>query len=86
MPIIKAAVKALRQSEKHRKVNRVMKDHLKEALKDILKLAQDKKIDEAKKMLSSVTSLIDKAVKNHLLPKNTASRKKSRLARLLATK
>lgn len=84
MPVIKASIKDLRQSAKHREVNRVAKDKFKTALKNILKLAQQKNFAEFKVQLPIVTSLIDKAAKNNLLHKNNAANKKARLARLLA--
>ena len=86
MPIIRAAVKHLRQSEKHRRVNRFMKDRLKVDLKEMMKLAGQKKLDEFKKRLPATVSLIDKAAKNNLLHKNNAARKKAKLARLIAVK
>lgn len=84
MPIIKAAIKHLRKSEKLRKVNRVLKNRMKDAMKEMLKLAGAKKYDEFGKKLPKTMSLIDKAAKGHLLHHNTAARKKSRLAHLLA--
>lgn len=86
MPIIRAAIKDLRKSQKRRKVNRSEKEKLKTALKDIKKLAAAKKMDEAMQRLPVVTSMIDKAVKHHLLHRNNAARKKSALAHLLAAK
>ncbi len=86
MPIIKAAIKHLRQSEKHRAVNRSSKTKLKEAIKNIAKLALAKKLDEFKAALPKVTSMIDKAAKNNLIHRNNAAHKKSRLARLLTAK
>lgn len=86
MPIIKAAIKDLRQAEKRRAANRRQKNNLKFALKDMQKLVAAKKTDELKKRLPEITALIDKAVKKHLLHKNTAARKKSSFARFLAAK
>lgn len=86
MPIIKAAKKALRQSNKRRQVNRKIRDNLKKTIKEIRKLAQDKKMDEFKKRLPEATALIDKAAKKHLIHKNNAARKKSSLAHLLTAK
>lgn len=86
MPIIKAAIKDLRKSRKHREVNRVAKDKLKDSIKGIKRLIADGKREEALKKLSEVTSIIDKAAKNNLLHKNNAAHKKSALARLLIAK
>lgn len=85
MPISASAVKHLRQSEARRRVNRIQKDFLKEKIKDVMKLAKEKKPDAFLKDLPRVHGLIDKAVKNNLLHKNNAARKKSQLARLAAS-
>ncbi|MFA6521365.1 MAG: 30S ribosomal protein S20 [Candidatus Gracilibacteria bacterium] len=84
MPIIKAAIKDLRQSEKHRNANRLQKDAYKTGIKQLVKLVTLKKVDEAAKQLPAVFSLIDKAARHNLLHKNNASRKKSSLSRLVA--
>lgn len=83
MPNIKAAIKALRQSEKRRVVNRSIKEKLKISMKEMKKLAAAKNFDEFKKKLPVVTSIIDKAAKQHMLHRNNAARKKSALAHLL---
>jgi len=44
----------------------------------------EKKIEEAKKLLPQVYKVLDKAAKTKLIKKNTASRKKSRIAKLIA--
>lgn len=86
MPIIKAAIKDLRKSRKHREVNKAAKNKLKDSIKEIKRLIADGKRDEAQKKLSEVTSIIDKAAKNNLLHKNNAAHKKSALVHLLAAK
>lgn len=86
MPIIQASIKDLRKSRKHREVNKVAKNKLKDSIKEIKRLITDGKRDEAQRKLSEVVSVIDKAAKNNLLHKNNAARKKSALARLLAEK
>ena len=84
MPITKSAKKALRQSERRRTRNIQKKRALRETLKKIKKLTSEKKIKEAKLLLPHVYKLLDKAAKTGLIKKNTASRKKSRITRLLA--
>lgn len=86
MPNMKAAVKALRQSEKRRVVNRNVKEKVKMWMKEMRKLAAAKKFDEFKTKLPEMMSTIDKATKQHLLHPNNAARKKSALAHLLASK
>ena len=84
MPIIKAAIKDLRKSSKRRIVNRASKDTLKDAIKEIKKLATAKKMTEFAKQLPMVFSIIDKAAKNNLLHKRTAGRRKAGLSKMLA--
>lgn len=84
MPIIKAAKKHLRKSLKLRKSNTEMKNLIKKNIKEMLKLAREKKTDEFKSKLPKIMSLIDKAAKKHLIHKNNAARKKSRLSHILA--
>jgi ribosomal protein S20 len=49
----------------------------------VKKLVEEKKKDEARKALSLAYKALDKAVKTGLLKANTASRKKSRLSRVV---
>lgn len=86
MPIIKSSIKDLRKSGKRRLKNRIQKNQLKDAIKELVKLARAGKLDEVKKGLPAVTQMIDKAAKKHLIHKNNAARKKSGLARLIAAK
>lgn len=86
MPIMKAAVKHLRQSVKRRKINRIDKDKLRKSYKEGLKLGSEGKKEELAKKLPEIYKLIDKAAKKNLLHKNNAARKKSRLAHLAASK
>lgn len=53
---------------------------MKETVKDVRKLIAGGKKDEAEKMLSTVYKALDKAAKRGVIKKNTASRKKSRIA------
>lgn len=55
---------------------------MKEIVKQIQKLSKTDK-EKAKATLSSAYALIDKAAKKGVIKKNNASRKKSRLARIL---
>ena len=54
---------------------------MKSAIKDVKKLVADKKVKDANKSLSAAYQAIDKAVKRGVIKKNTAARKKSRLAK-----
>ncbi|MEK9186162.1 MAG: 30S ribosomal protein S20 [Patescibacteria group bacterium] len=86
MPITASAKKALRQSIRRHARNLTQNKELKNTVKSYKKLVAAKKIDEAKKQLASVYQVLDKGAKNNLMKKNTASRLKSRLTKLLKVK
>ena len=73
MPIIKSAKKAARQSVKRRANNQQIKKTIRAAVKDF----QAKPTAEN---LKKAQSEFDKAVKKGLIKKNTASRRKAKLA------
>lgn len=78
MPRHESARKALRKSEKLRDANRAAKTRLKNVFKAALAESNAaKKADRIKEAFS----LIDKAAKRKLIPKNRAARLKSRLSR-----
>ena len=83
MPVIKSAKKALRQNTRRRVRNLRKKRALKSLFKNIDFLVSQKKIEEAKKLVPQVFKLLDKAAKTNLIKKNTASRKKSRIVKML---
>jgi len=83
MPITKSAKKALRQNIKRRKRNLGKKIKIKKLIKEIRLLVTQKKLEEAKKLLPQVYKILDKAAKVGVIKKNTADRKKSRLAKLI---
>lgn len=70
MPISKAAKKAQRQNIKRHAHNVKIKDELKKTIKEA-----------SAKNLSKVYSVVDKAVKRHIIHKNKAARIKSRLSK-----
>ena len=86
MPITRSAKKALRVSDKKNAINERTKKLLKENVKSIEKLVVANNFKEANAKLSVAYSAIDKAAKNGVIKKNTASRKKSRLSRLTKAK
>ena len=81
MPITKSAKKAIRGSSRKKAVNDRRTRLMKEIIKKVEKLAKADKAG-ALKMLSSAFQAIDKAAKTGVIKKNTAARKKSRLARI----
>lgn len=84
MAITKSAKKAARQSIKRRAINLVYKNNLKNLIKEVRSLVLAKKIEEAKNVLPMLYRALDKAAKKGVIKKNTASRKKSRLTKLVA--
>lgn len=65
--------------------NRKIKQELHKTIKKYLELISLKKLDEAKTKLKEVMSKLDRAVKKHVIHKNTATRRKSRLTLKLVT-
>ena len=83
MPITKSAKKAINQSLRRRVRNLQKKKKMKDRLKEVRSLILQKKIEEAKKLLPQVYKSLDKAVKIGVIKKNTASRKKARITKLI---
>ncbi|MDX9971334.1 MAG: 30S ribosomal protein S20 [Candidatus Gracilibacteria bacterium] len=81
MPIIKSAIRQMKKSLKNQEKNLPLKTKVKTVFKTNLQMISEGKVDDAKKQLSRTYKVIDMAVKKHLLHKNTASRRKARLAR-----
>lgn len=73
MPIIKSAVKRMRQTAKRRERNVGIKKDIKGAVKAFV-------AEPNARNLSKAQSELDKAVKKGLIKKNTAARRKASLA------
>ena len=86
MPIIKSAIKRVRQTATRTKRNNITKQKFRELTKKFLELIKDKKTAEATKLYPQVQKAIDMAAKKNLLHKNNAARKKSQLAKMLGQK
>lgn len=72
MPIIKSAIKRMRQTVKRRARNIELKQNIKNATKSF-------RAKPSSQGLSEVQSAIDTAVKKGLLKKNTAARRKAQI-------
>lgn len=83
MPNIKSAMKRVKVSEKKNLRNRIMKSKVKTAVKKFETEVAAAPAN-AGAQYSLTTSAIDKAAAKGVLHKNTASRKKARLAKQLA--
>ena len=83
MAITKSAKKALRQSTKRNIMNSQRKKKVKNLIKEIKVLIDEKKGEEAKKLLPQAYKALDKSAKKDTIKKNTASRRKSRLTKMV---
>jgi len=83
MPITKSAKKALRQSLRRRERNLKRKEAFKQAVKEIKKLVAAGKIKEAESLVPKAYQALDKAAKTGVIKKNAASRRKSRLMKMI---
>jgi small subunit ribosomal protein S20 len=86
MPIIKSAIKRVRQSEKRRQRNLTAQRNYKVLVKEFDALIAGGKTAEAQKLFPQVQKALDLAAKKNIMHKNTAARKKSRLAKMMSTK
>lgn len=83
MANIKSAKKRVLTAEKSRISNTAWKSSVKTAIKKAIELASGDDKEALNKAVSKVYQLCDKAVGKGILHKNTAARKKSRLAKRL---
>lgn len=89
MPIIKSAIKRMRQTAVRRSRNVQTKRELRDALKAfnaaVEKAVADGKADKVMEALSHAYSKLDTAVKKNVLDKNTAARRKATLSKKAKT-
>ncbi len=83
MAITKSAKKAIRQTKKRRTHNLIYINKIKSLIKDTKAFVLQKKIKEARELLPKVYQILDRAAKVGIIKKNNASRRKSRLAKLI---
>jgi small subunit ribosomal protein S20 len=80
MPRTKSAAKQARASERRQRHNKSIKSRLHTLENNLLSLLDAKKSAEAVTAYQALSSALDKAAKVQVIHRNTASRKKSRLA------
>jgi small subunit ribosomal protein S20 len=83
MPNLNNAKKALRQSMVRAKRNAEANAKIAFMRRSFRKLIEDKKIDEATKLMSDLYQILDKAAGKKLLKPNTVARVKSRAMKTL---
>ena len=83
MAIIKSSKKAIRQNATRRVRNLIYINKIKSLIKDIKFFAAQKKAKEAKELLPKAYEILDKSAKVGVIKKNNASRRKSRIAKMV---
>jgi small subunit ribosomal protein S20 len=86
MPRTKSASKSARQSVDRKARLQPFKTNMKTMIRKISDALKEGKKDEAAKLLPTVYKAIDMAAKKGIIEKNTAARKKSLAARMVAAK
>lgn len=79
----KSAIKRAKQSENRRLRNKTVKTITRTSIKKVRLAAEEKAHETAAEQLNLTQSIIDKAAKKGVIHRNTASRKISRLAKLV---
>jgi small subunit ribosomal protein S20 len=79
-------MKAMRQNARRRVTNVNALEAIRKTVKAVRKAQAAGDITEAKKILSTAFAALDKAAKKNIIHKNNASRRKSRLAKLVDRK
>jgi small subunit ribosomal protein S20 len=84
MANIRSAEKRMRQSRKRRLMNRSRRSTMRTWIKRYRGLVEEGQLEEARSLLPSVFSIIDRTAGKGVIHRNTAARYKSRLAKKLA--
>lgn len=80
MPNLQNAKKALRQSATRASRNLKRISEINSLTRQFRKALEASKVDDAKKLISTIYKQLDKAVTKKIVKKNTAARTKSRIA------
>lgn len=83
MPNIKSSVRSVKTDAERRAKNFAVRSTVRTAARKTLEAINGKQADEAKTLLTTAISTIDKAAKKGVIHKNAAARKKSRLMKKL---
>lgn len=83
MPNIKSSERSVKTDAERRAKNFAVRSAVKTVTRKTSEALTAGKADDAKVLLTTATSVIDKAVAKGVIHKNAAARKKSRLARKL---
>ena len=83
MPNIKSAIKRVKVNEKKNAQNKAVKSQINTAVRKFKSAVESKDAELAKKLYEEAASIVDCAASKKVIHKNTASRKKARLAVML---
>lgn len=81
MKVHRSVIKRAKQNEVRRLRNISVKSKIKTLVKNVNEILQKKDLDATRKAYGLLTKSLDKAAQKGIIHKNTANRKKSRLAR-----
>lgn len=78
-----SAKKRIRQNEKQRLRNKIVKSEIKTLTKKLLQLVESKDSEAANRLFPTVISKMDKAARKRIYHPNTIARKKSKVTKLV---
>ncbi len=84
MPIIKSAIKRMKQNRVRQDRRKPVKTYMKTMIRKMEDAAKSGKKDELTKLLPETYKAIDMAAKQNIIHKKNAARKKSHMAKLVA--
>lgn len=84
MPLIKSAIKRMKQNRVRQERRKPVKSYMKTMVRKMEDAAKAGKKDELTKLLPEAYKAIDMAAKQNIIHKKTAARKKSHMAKLVA--
>lgn len=80
MPNIKSSIRSVKTDAELHAKNSAVKSSIRKAVRKLNEAVEAGQTEEAKNLLTNVVSGFDKAVQKGIVHKNTAARKKSRMA------
>lgn len=83
MPIKHAALKQIRKDRPRAERNRAVRSELKSLAKQLRALLSAQQLDDARRLIRTIAKRYDRAAAKGVIHRNTASRSKSRLMRLM---
>ena len=84
MPHSRSSTKRVRQNEKNRKANLVIRGAMRSGERRVQTLIEEGKLDEAKAAMPAAYQGLDKAARVHVIHANTAGNHKRKLAKRLS--